>query len=284
MARILLGHRDGALAIRLARTVLSDLTAEWPDVQLALRTLSGAPTDDADPVLQALTDGKIGLGVVACEGLRAVLPEGVTLVAVTKRVEPRLALVSKSTLSLDALPEGARVGVGASRDVPFLRSGFAVGETEIVGSDVDGALGRLAIGELDLLVLPASTLIMMERRDHIRVLLEPEALPPAPGQGCLALVARSDDDLAGEVGYTLQHRHSYDRVRAERAFAAGLPGQALGALATVSDEGELTLFGAVAAEHTTLQAFVSGEAREAEELGSELARDVAKQLSALASG
>ncbi len=281
MARIVLGHRDGALATRLARTVLSELSNEWPDLQLVPRTLASEPTAADDPVLRALAGGQLGLAVVACETLPAPLPADLTLVAVSRRLEPRLALVTKQAKSLDALPDGATLGVGAERDIPFLASGFPGMRAERVGSDVDRALARLAVGELDALVLPASLLIMMERRDHIRALLEPEALPPAPGQGSLALVARADDDLAAEVAYTLQHRPSFDRVRAERAFAAGLPGRALGALASVDHDGELSLFGAVAVGTTTLQANVSGEAREAEELGSELAKDVALQLESL---
>jgi len=281
MARIVLGHRDGALATRLARNVLSDLTAEWPDLQLVPRTVAGAPDAERDPVLDALAAGQIGLAVVACETLRAPLPEGLALVAVTRRLEPRLALVTKGAVSMDALPANATLGVGAARDLPFVAAGFPGMRAEAIGTDVDKALARLATGELDAVVLSASTLIMMDRRDHARSLLEPDVLPPAAGQGSLALLARSDDDLAAEVAYTLQHRPSFDRVSAERAFAAALPGRALGALATVDDEGDLTLFGAVAVGGTTLQASVSGEAREAQELGSELGKDVAAQLAAL---
>ncbi len=281
MARIVLGHRDGALATRLARTVLSDLTAEWPDLQLVPRTVAGEPVGDDDPILRGLLGGQLGLAVVACETLSAALPEELALVSVTRRLEPRLALVTKGAASLSALANGARLGIGAERDRPFLASGFPGMEAERVGTDVDRALARLAVGELDALVLPACVLIMMDRRDHIGTLLEPEVLPPAPGQGSLALLARADDDLAAEVAYTLQHRPSFDRVRAERSFAAGLAGRALGALASVSEEGELTLFGAVAVGATTLQASVTGDAREAEELGGELAKDVAQQLEAM---
>ena len=281
MARIVLGHRDGALATRLARNVLTDLTAEWPDLQLVPRTIKWGSGSENDPVLDALASGQIGLAVVACETLPTTLPDELALVAVTRRLEPRLALVTKKALSMDALAGDATIGVGATRDLPFVQAGFPGMRLETIGTDVDQALGRLATGELDAFVLSASTLIMMDRRDHARTLLEPDVLPPAPGQGSLALLARSDDDLAAEVAYTLQHRPSFDRVRAERAFAAALPGRALGALASVDAEGELRLFGAVAVGGTTLQAIVAGEARDAVELGSELGKDVAGQLSAL---
>jgi hydroxymethylbilane synthase len=280
MARIVLGHRDGALATRLARTVITDLSAEWPDVQLVPRTLPGAFNDD-DPVLQALVSGHVGLAVVAGETLRSPLPDDLALVAVTKRLEPRLALVTKGSRTLESLPNGAVLGVGAARDLPFVRAGFPATAPALLEVDVDTALARLAAGEFDGLVLPASTMIMLELRERITSLLEPEVLPPAPAQGTLVLVARADDDLASEVAYSLQHRPSFDRVRAERAFAAGLQGHTVGALATVTDEGELTLFGAVVKGGTTVQASVSGEAREAVELGTELAKDVTAQVDAL---
>jgi hydroxymethylbilane synthase len=280
MARIVLGHRDGALATRLARTVITDLSAEWPDVQLVPRTLPGAFNDD-DPVLQALVSGHVGLAVVAGETLRSPLPDDLALVAVTKRLEPRLALVTKGSRTLESLPNGAVLGVGAARDLPFVRAGFPATAPALLEVDVDTALARLAAGEFDGLVLPASTMIMLELRERITSLLEPDVLPPAPAQGTLVLVARADDDLASEVAYSLQHRPSFDRVRAERAFAAGLQGHTVGALATVTDDGELTLFGAVVKGGTTVQASVSGEAREAVELGTELAKDVTAQLDAL---
>jgi hydroxymethylbilane synthase len=281
MARIVLGHRDGALAIRLARTVLADLTAEWPDIQLVPRTFGSAGTDNGDAVLAAVGNGQAGLAVVAGETLLAPLPDGIALVAVTRRVEPRLALVTKGSRKLNELTAGAHLGVGAERDLPFVQAGFPGTSPELVREGVEAALARVASGDLQGLVVPASTLIMLDLRDRISMLLEPDVLPPAPGQGSLTLIARADDDLAGEVAYSLQHRPSFDRVRAERAFAAGLLGFAVGALASVSDEGDLTLFGAVAQGTTTLQASISGDAKEAAELGTELAKDVAAQLQAL---
>jgi hydroxymethylbilane synthase len=281
MARIVLGHRDGALALRLARTVLSDLTTEWPDLQLVPRTFGSSGPEDGDAILHAVAQGQAGLAVVAGETLRAPLPEGVALVAVTRRLEPRLALVTKGARKLGDLSAGALLGVGAERDLPFVQAGFPGTSPELVQGGIEKALARVASDELEGLVVPASALIMLDLRDRISMLLEPDVLPPAPGQGSLVLVARSDDDLAAEVAYTLSHRPSFDRVSAERAFAAGLVGFAVGALATVSDDGELTLFGAVAHGTTTLQASISGDAKEAVELGTLLAKDVASQLDSL---
>ncbi|MDF1523944.1 MAG: hypothetical protein P1P87_14155, partial [Trueperaceae bacterium] len=141
---------------------------------------------------------------------------------------------------------------------------------------------RLVAGERDALLLPAALLIALERRDRIDALLDVEVFTPAPGQGAFGLVARADDDAAAELAYTLQHRPSYERAQAERAFAAGLTERAVGALASIDDEGDLTLFGAVVADGTTLQASTSGDAKDAAEMGAELAKDVTEQLATLA--
>jgi hydroxymethylbilane synthase len=279
MARIVLGHRDGPLASRQARTVLSDLSAEWPDVQIVLRTIPSKA--GADPLLAALAAGSVGLALSALDALAPALPEGLTLAAVGRRLEPRSALVARGTGSLAALPEGAAVGVRDERDLAFLAAALPHARGAVAHGTVDAELAQLVAGDRDALLLPAALMIALERRDHIDALLDPEAFAPAPGQGAIGIVVRADDDAAAELAYTLQHRPSFDRARAERAFAAGLGDRPVGALASIDDEGELTLFGAVAVGGTTLQATTTGEAKDAAEIGGELAKDVLEQLAAL---
>ena len=294
MARIVLGNRDGALALRQAREVLEQLTDEWPDVNFALRTIKNTGAPDAaggasDRLLQALVQGDVGVAVAQLETLPLTLPDEVTLAAVARRLEPRTALVTKGLHSLEALPQGARVGVLTGRDGAYLRGQRADLEVMGVSGVLEGDLKLLTSGELDGLLIPAATLIALDHRNRLDAVLEPEAFAPAPGQGGLGLLVRADDDLAFEVAYSLQHRPSFDRIRAERSFAKALHGSdepacaecVVGALANVTDDGELTLFGAVLRGRTTLQASVSGEAKEADELGRELAQDVRNQLAAL---
>jgi hydroxymethylbilane synthase len=280
MARIVLGHRDGALAIRQARNVLTELSAEWPDVQVALRNVPAA-SGGGDALLAALAAGRIGLALAAVDTLPDQLPAGVVLTAVGRRVEARTALVARGRHFTD-LPAAARVVVHGERDVAFVRAALPHAQAQVWRGTVDEALAGLVAGDHDALLVPAALLIALGLRDRIDALLDPEVFPPAAGQGAIALLIREGDDAAAELAYTLQHRPSFDRVRAERAFAAGLGPRSVGALASIDDDGDLTLFGAViAATGATLQASTSGEVREAEELGAELAKDVTAQLQAL---
>lgn len=281
MARIVLGNREGSVAIRQGRAVLEQLTEEWPDLHLTLRTVANAGHHHAGALLDALTRGEVDVAVVQLDTLPTTLPEGVTLAAVLRRGEARSALVARGARTLAALPEGARVAVVSERDAAFLRAVHGRVNDEVSSDPADAVLARLGAGEIDAVLLPAATLTVLDLRNRIDAVLDTETFTPAPGQGAVGLAVRADDDLAFETAYSLQHRPSYDRVRAERAFAAALVDNPVGALASVTDDGELTLFGAVVFDGSTLQATVTGEAREAEELGRELANDVREQLAAI---
>lgn len=284
MPRIILGNRGGVLALPQARSVLAELSEGWPDVNIVQKTVQGtASKGEVDALLGALSAGRINIALQSLEGLPPTLPEGVALAAVTKRIEPRAALVNRAGKDLASLAAGSVVGVRTPRDRAFLLASRKDVEVKTVSGDVDAALSLLATGEVDALVMASAHLLQLERRERLNVLLEPAIFTPATGQGSLGLVVKEDDDLAIDLAYTLQHRPSFDRVRAERSFARVLESAsayALGALATVTSEGDLNLFGAVTDMEGDLviQAEISGEASEAEDLGRELAQDVLDQL------
>ncbi len=280
MPRIVLGNRGGVLALPQARGVLAELSEGWPDVNIIQKTVQG--DNGATNLLNALSTGRINIALQSLEGLPPTLPEGLMLAAVTRRLEPRAALVNRAGEDLASLAAGSVVGVRTQRDRAFLLANRKDIEVKTVSGDVDVTLSLLATGEVNALVMPSAHLLQLERRERINVLLEPAVFTPAAGQGSLGLVVNEDDDLATDLAYTLQHRPSFDRARAERSFARALgsASHALGALATVTSEGDLNLFGAVTdmAGDLVIQAEISGEASEAEELGRELAQDVSDQL------
>lgn len=293
MTRIVVGNRDGALALSQARSIVADLSSEWPDLNLVQKTVPSGTDGDTAALLNALTRNQLSIAVINMERLPGTLPEGLTLASVTRRLEARSTFISKGSIGLSELPEGSTVGVPATRDALFLKSIAPGLSAETLTGGLDENLKRMAHGDVNGLIMPASVLIGLERRNLIEDLLDAALFPPASGQGSQALITREDDDASIELAYTLQHRPSFDRVRAERSFVHALEadnGQimaqdgahAIGALATVSTDGELTLFGAVVAtDGTLLQATTSGEAAEAVDIGQELAQDFRAQLASL---
>ncbi|ADI13474.1 hydroxymethylbilane synthase [Truepera radiovictrix] len=284
MPRIVLGNRTGAPALAQARAVLAELSEGWPDVSISQRTLQSR--GGADELLHALQGGRIHIAVQSLDTLPLTLPDGLSVAAVTKRLEPRSALLARGAKSLGDLPKGAEVGVPTLRDRAFVLAARRDLKVRVFTGELEDALALLSAQELGALVWPSAPFIQLGQRERVTTLLEPQQLPPAPGQGALALVVRDDDDLASDLAYTLQHRPSFDRACAERAFARQMSSSAhhIGAFASVTADGELHLLGAAARDEGDwmIQAEVTGDAAEAEELGRELAQDVLEQLKARA--
>lgn len=285
MARIVVGNRDGSLAIRKGRLVLERLVEEWPDLHLTLRTVSCGAGTDVSPLLDAVGANKIDVAVVQAEHLPLDLPEGLTLATVQRRADARSALVARGAKSFLELSAGATVGVLTERDAAFVRAANPSLLTQVGTDQPEAEMASLAAGHYQALVIPLAALAELDLRDRGEVPLETEDFTPAPGQGAVAFVVRDGDNLAFDTVYPLQHRPSLDRLRAERAFARALaasqPPVLSGALAQVSSEGELTLFGTVTKGEAVVQASTSGEARDAEEIGRELAQDVLERLARL---
>ena len=205
------------------------------------------------------------------------------LAAVTKRLEPRTALLTKGRGTLTELPPNAAVGVQGERDEAFVCAVRADLQPTTLPQNLDAQLAELAAGRVHALLVPCAHLSELGRRSQTDTLLEPDLFPPAPGQGSTGLVVQEEDDMAFELAYSLQHRPSFDRATAERSFAAVFETHeryAVGTLATVTSDGELTLFGAVTDRENALsvQAEIVGEAAEAATLGRELGTDVLEQL------
>src|SRR5690625_1163355 len=175
MARIVMGNRDGPLALAQARSAIGELASEWPDIQLVQKTVpASGDVGEFEALFSALEKGAINIALVSLERLPDTLPEGIALAAVTKRLEPRSGLIAKGKRGFDQLREGAAIGVGSERDAAFLKASGINLAPQVFAGSIDTALNQLASGELDALVVPSSTLIALDRRDQMDALLDPE--------------------------------------------------------------------------------------------------------------
>jgi hydroxymethylbilane synthase len=294
MRQIVVGTRGSTLALAQARWVVARLKEEWPETEFRLSTIqsrgdtegTGSAADNAigtADLERALSEERIDIAIHNLKDVPTEQPEGLEVASIPRRVEAREALVGRQGCkSLASLPQGAAVGTTGSRRIALLRAFRPDLMVREIGGDVEMRLELLGRGEVDALILAAAGLIRLDQRHRIDEFIDPELLLPAPGQGAIALEARSDDDIANELAYSLHHHASDDRITAERAFLAGLKvgiGAPVGALATVSDDGTLSLIGCVAALDGSqiIRATVEGDADEAEDLGRELAEDVLGQ-------
>jgi hydroxymethylbilane synthase len=166
---------------------------------------------------EALLAGQIDLAVHSAKDVPGELPAGLAIVGVPPRADPRDALCGAG--SLTKLAEGAVVGTASVRrraQLLALRPDLEIRELR---GNVDTRLRRLAEGSFDAIVLAQAGLARLGRGDEGSPLAE---LVPAPGQGCLALEARSKDAAAAEAAAELTAPEALTELTAERALVTSL--------------------------------------------------------------
>jgi hydroxymethylbilane synthase len=282
MRVIVIGARASLLAQAQTRWVVARLKENWPEAEFKIRTIqskTASETAAARALQEALGKREVDIAVHSLKYLPTAEVLGQYLIAVPKRVEPREALVGRTAKRLEDLPSGARVGVNTLRRKAQLLAYRPDLRVLSLEGDVDDRLAALGTGEYDALVMGAASLLRLDLRNRIDQLIDPEHLLPAPGQGALGLEVRQGDDWAEELAYSLNHRPSFDRTCAERAFLRALGAGddcPAAALATLEAEDTLVLQGVVCSPEGKefIRAEIEGDPEEAEELGRELAQDL----------
>ena len=240
-----LGTRGSALALAQAGAVAEALPGEVSVVEVRTGGDAGAPVGDksrwVDGLERALLQGEIDLAVHSAKDVPAELADGLELLGVPAREDPRDALVGAPSLA--ALPPGARVGTTSLRRRAALLAARADLEVVDLRGNVDTRLRKLAAGEADALVLALAGLRRLGRADEASAILDPDTMLPAAGQGALALEGRADDGDAYAAAASISDLDATVCVIAERALTAALDATChtpVAALATV-DGDALTL-------------------------------------------
>jgi hydroxymethylbilane synthase len=215
-----LGTRGSALALVQARAVRDALApaVEAEIVEITTSGDRGVAGDKArwiDTIEDALERGDIDLAVHSAKDVPAasLLRDGMKLAAVLGREDARDALVGAE--SLDALPEGARVGTASLRRRAQLLAVRGDLEVVVLRGNVDTRLRKLRDGECDALILAAAGLRRLGREGEIGALLDPGVFVPAPGQGALAVEGR-------EIPAVLVDAAADAALRAERYVVEAL--------------------------------------------------------------
>ena len=225
---------------------------------------------------ERLAEGCIDLAVHSAKDLPSELLEGLTIGAVPAREDPRDALISVGGKTIDALPEGCRIGTGSPRRVAQLRRMRKDIETAPLRGNLDTRLKRLENREMDGIIVAAAGLIRMGWESVVSELLDPKLMVPAAGQGALIVEARQTDQEVLDLLESIDHSDSRLTVEAERAVLSKLKagcGLPLGVLA-VAEDSTLQLSAALlSADGASMSAVqISGRKSDAARLGKRGAR------------
>jgi hydroxymethylbilane synthase len=255
--RVRIGTRGSPLALRQAELVAAALRRAWPGLAIELVPIrtSGDKLPQANlaqvggkglfvkEIEEALLAGEVNVAVHSLKDLPAGSPSGLVLAAYPEREDPRDVLVSRAGGGLDRLPPGARVATSSlRRRVQLLarRPDLAV---EAIRGNVETRLRKLDTTPYDATILAAAGLRRLGLTPPGAVVLEPDEMLPAVGQGTLGVETREGDAATRRRLTALDHAETRAASVAERAFLAAIGGSCTTPLAAYArlEGGTLTL-------------------------------------------
>lgn len=260
-----IGTRASELALRQAALVESALVARGLAVEIVrIRTIGDKKTQEplssigakglfTKELESALLRKKVDCCVHSLKDLPTEQPEGLDLVAILEREDPRDVLVINPVTDASGLmdlPAGSRVGTSSLRRRAQLLAARPDLDVVDMRGNVPTRLKKMDEGKFHAAVLAAAGLIRLGARQRIGAFLEPPQWLPAAGQGAIAVQIRSSDDRMRGLLAPLDHGPTRIAVSAERAFLAALEGGCqvpIGALAMASagGTGEYMLHGLI---------------------------------------
>ncbi|ENM5927553.1 hydroxymethylbilane synthase [Vibrio mimicus] len=172
----------------------------------------------------AMLEGRADLAVHSMKDVPVAFPQGLGLVTICEREDPRDAFVSNTYAKIDDLPSGAVVGTCSLRRQCQLKAARPDLVIKELRGNVGTRLSKLDAGEYDAIILAAAGLKRLELESRIRSFIEPEQSLPAVGQGAVGIECRLDDQRVRELLAPLNHTDTADRVRCERAMNLTLQG------------------------------------------------------------
>ncbi len=179
------------------------------DLQTSLMARSVAADFFTRELDRAVLEGEVDCAVHSAKDLPYPLPEGLAVIALTEAGDKRDALVSRDGLTLETLPEGARLGtssVSRREQLLALRPDLAIVS---IRGDIDQRIDYVTRGECDTVVVAACALHRLGYGDQIADYLP---IHTHPLQGNLAIVAREDRyDLAAQFR-PLDYRRQWGSV------------------------------------------------------------------------
>jgi len=289
---IVIGTRGSKLALWQAEHIASRIRERFPAIEVTLKKIVTTGDKILDVPLakiggkglftkeleNAMLSGDIDLAVHSLKDMPTELPEGLMLAAITTRADASDAFVSLRYNSLDALPQGAKVGTSSLRRRAQILKYRPDLQTIDLRGNLDTRIKKLENQEMDAIILATAGLKRLGLEQYITQILPIEICLPAVGQGALAIETRQDDAEVLSVLEFLNDSETIAAVTAERAYLREVQG---GCQVPVGVHGEvngdqLLLEATILKIDGTreVREQICGSCSEAEELGIKLAQQM----------
>ena len=257
-----IGTRGSALALWQSNAVADMLREAHPGLTISLEIIETKGDKVLDVSLDkigdkglftkeletALMEEKVDLAVHSLKDMQTVLPEGLTLGAVTERAAPEDVLIGLSGVTLQGLRQGATVATGSLRrraQLLALRSDITVVDLR---GNVPTRLQKFHDSDWDGIILARAGLERLELTEEIAQIIPTDLMIPAVGQGALGIEIRKEDEGVRLLVEAIEHPTTRMTTEAERSFLRRLEGGCQAPIAAHATlfEGRLRLKGLIA--------------------------------------
>lgn len=238
MKLVRVATRGSLLAVTQTGWAVAQLKRANPEVSFELNTFKTVGDRVQDVALSkiggkglftkeledALLDGRADMAVHSLKDMPTDLPEGLGLVCIPPREDPRDVVITADGKTFADLPAGSLVGTSSLRRLAQLRAVRPDLEYVPIRGNVDTRLRKLQEGQVAALVMAASGLHRVGFTDRITEYLDPAFCLPAPGQGALAIEIRTADGEMAAIVARIHDAATATAVAAERALLGRVQG------------------------------------------------------------
>ncbi|PSV29385.1 hydroxymethylbilane synthase [Photobacterium sp. GB-72] len=226
----------------------------------------------------AMLEGRADIAVHSMKDVPVEFPEGLGLVTICEREDPRDAFVSNKYNNIDELPQGAIVGTSSLRRQCQLRAQRPDLIVNDLRGNVNTRLRKMDEGQYDAIILACAGLKRLKMEDRIRSEITPEVSLPAVGQGAVGIECRLDDTRVRQLLAALSDQATTTRVLCERAMNNYLQGGCQVPIGSYAElEGDQIWLRALVGEpdgSKIVRAEIRGPIEQAEQLGETLAEQL----------
>jgi len=287
--QIRIGTRSSTLALWQAEWVKAELEKKYPGMTVSLTKIKTTGDKILDVPLakvggkglfvkeieEAMLEAEIDIAVHSMKDVPTFFPDGLHLACITKREDPRDALLSRNKVRFADLPQGANIGTSSLRrqaQLMKVRPDFVIQQLR---GNVDTRIRKLKEGQFDAIILAAAGVNRLGLAENVTEYLDPEVSLPAIGQGALGIECRVDDRELNDLIAFFNHADTRTCVTGERALLRRLEGGCQVPIAGYGEmkDGKLHLAGLVGSVDgkRIIKDAVEGEPDKAEKLGVTLA-------------
>ena len=299
------GTRTSALARAQTRHVLDSLRIAFPALrepdafeEHPIRTSGDAVQDRsladlggkalfAKEIHEALAGRRIDLAVHSLKDLETKLPDGIVLASTLKREDARDVLIlGPDCRRIDlgdpfaTLPTGALIGTASVRRQAQLLHARPDLRIALLRGNVPTRLARVQAGRFAASILALAGLRRLELEPAASLVLAPDVMVPAAGQGIVGVTVRAESTELRHLLAAIEDPEAHAVSAAERALLAALDGSCrtpIGGYARLVEAGagqppRLQLTGLVARKDGSflLKRSLQGAPADAAALGAEL--------------